>query len=312
MLMRAACAIVALVLSTTLAYAALAGDLEDSAWRLLNISSMDDSVLIPDDPNKYTLSFVAGGQVSMRADCNRGSGSWSSESPGQLTFGPVAATRALCPPESLSEKYLAQLEWVRSYTTRDGHLFLATMADGSIIEFEPLPPVVATVYGEAIRAADASELQSTVVTRVFAHYAAQHDIHVEESELTVYLDNMRRGMAAEGLTAEDDLTPEEVQQVDAMRRRLGESLIRQWKINKSLYETYGGRIIYQQLGPEPLDAYRQYFEARQTAGDFTIEDPVMAEQFWSYFTDDSRHVFMESVGEDAARAFTTPPWEALR
>lgn len=300
------------MLGTTLACTALAGGLDDSAWRLLKISSMDDSVDIPDDPNKYTVSFTAGGQVSMRADCNRGTGSWSSESPGQLTFGPVAATRALCPPESLSEKYLAQLEWVRSYTMRDGHLFLATMADGSIIEFEPLPPVVATVYGEAIRAADASELQGTLVTRLFDHYAAHRDIYVEESELTVYLDNMRLGMAAEGLTAEDNLTPKEVQQVDAMRRRLGESLIRQWKINKSLYESYGGRIIYQQFGPEPLDAYRRYFEERQTSGDFTIEDPAMAEQFWRYFKDDSQHVFMEPGGDDSARAFTQPPWEVFR
>jgi hypothetical protein len=270
---------------------------------------MDDSVYIPDDPDKYTLSFVAGGQVSIRADCNHGTGSWASASPGQLTFGPVAATRALCPPGSLSEKYLAQLEWVRSYTMRDGHLFLATMADGSIIEFEPLPPVVATVYGEAIRATDAAEMQSRVITRVFARYAAQHDIDADESELTAFLDNMRRGMDAEGLAAEEDLTPEEVQQVNVMRRRLGESIIRQWKINKLLYETYGGRIIYQQLGPEPLDAYLQFFRARQTAGDFTIDDPAMAEEFWGYFTDESRHDFMATGGEDAARAFTTPPWE---
>jgi hypothetical protein len=27
---------------------------------------------------------------------------------------------------------------VRSYVMKDGHLFLATMADGSIIEFEPV------------------------------------------------------------------------------------------------------------------------------------------------------------------------------
>jgi len=115
-------------------------ELAGTAWRLLNIAEMDDSTDIPDDPSKYTLVFGADGTASMRADCNRGTGSWTSPSPSQLQFGPIAATRAMCPPESLSDKYLAQFEWVRSYVLNDGHLYLATMADGAIIEFEPLPP----------------------------------------------------------------------------------------------------------------------------------------------------------------------------
>jgi para-nitrobenzyl esterase len=113
--------------------------LTGTAWRLLNIAGMDDSNEYPDDPSKYTLEFGADGTASLRADCNRGTGTWKSESASQLTFGPIAATRAMCPPGSLSDKYLAQFEWVRSYVMKDGHLFLATMADGSIIEFEPLP-----------------------------------------------------------------------------------------------------------------------------------------------------------------------------
>jgi hypothetical protein len=32
---------------------------------------------------------------------------------------------------------MKQFEWVRSYVVEGGHLFLSTMADGSIIEFEP-------------------------------------------------------------------------------------------------------------------------------------------------------------------------------
>ena len=148
-----------------------------------------------------------------------------------------------------------------------------------------------------------------IVTRVLDRYAAERDLRVEDAELTVFVDNMRRGMAAEGLTADEGLTAEEMQQVDAMRRKMGFAMIRQWKINKSLYKTYGGRIIYQQLGPEPLDAYRQYFEQRQTAGDFTFENPVMEAQFWDYFSNESRHEFMERGGVDESRAFTTPLWE---
>jgi len=284
-------------------------ELAGTAWRLLNIAEMNDNTDIPDDPAKYTLVLNPDGTANMRADCNRGKGSWTSESSGQLQFGPVAATRALCPPGSLSEKYLAQFQWVRSYVLKDGHLFLATMADGAIIEFEPLPPVAARVFGEEVRTADATEMQDAIVTLVFDRYAAENGLVPEEAEIDAFVENMQQGMAERGMTAEDDLTEEEAGEVATMRRQMGNAVIRNWKINKSLYEAYGGRIIYQQFGPEPLDAYREYLEELQDAGRLKIVDEAMAETFWRYFTDDSKHDFMESGSEDEALVFATPPWE---
>ncbi len=308
MALRTSAAAFGLLLASGLTSLAVASELRGSAWRLLNITSMDDSVLRPNDPNNYTLRFDAEGRVAIKADCNSASGSWSSKAGCQVKFRAIAATRARCQPESLSQNYLAQFDWVRSYVKRGGHLFLATMADGSIIEFEPLPPVVATAFGENIHAADAPELRARLVPRLLDRYAVEQGIEVEDAELKAWLEAMRLGMANEGLTTEDDLSPEEVLQVDRMRRLMGYAMIRQWKINRSLYQTYGGRIIYQQLGPEPLDGYRQYFEERQTAGDFTISSPAMAKGFWDYFTNESRHDFMPPGTEDEAGAFSQPPW----
>lgn len=112
-------------------------ELAGTSWRLVEIASMDDSEWVPDDPSMYTLAFGTDGSVRIVADCNRGTGSYVSESPGQLRFGVIAATQALCPPPSLHDVYMKQFEWVRSYVFEGGHLFLATMADGSIIEFQP-------------------------------------------------------------------------------------------------------------------------------------------------------------------------------
>jgi heat shock protein HslJ len=112
-------------------------ELAGTSWRLVKIMGMDDSVAEPEDRSLYTLEFSTDGQASLLADCNRGTGSWTSESGPKLEFGPIAATMAMCPPGSLADKYLAEFQWVRSYVMDDGHLFLATMADGSIIEFEP-------------------------------------------------------------------------------------------------------------------------------------------------------------------------------
>lgn len=285
--------------------------LAGTSWRLIKIMGMDDSVAEPEDRSLYTLEFNPEGTVALLADCNRGAGSWVSEASGQLQFGPVAATRALCPPDSLSDLYLAQFEWVRSYVMNDGHLFLATMADGSIIEFEPAPvvPLAAIVLGEEVRTTDATEMQQTVLSRLFDQYAAKNGIEVQDEEIDAFVQMLLQGMAAdENLNADDDLTAKEVAQVETMRRDMARSMIRQWKLNRALYGQYGGRIIYQQLGPEPLDAYREYLEERQQAGDFTIKEPAFAAEFWRYFTDDSIHSFMSPGSDDEARAFNMPPW----
>ena len=285
-------------------------ELAGTSWQLVRISSMDDSEYIPDAPSRYTLEFGADGSVSILADCNRGMGNWSSDGAGQLTFGPLAATRAMCPPGSLFDKYMAQFEYVRSYVLRGGHLFLATLADGSIIEFEPLLlPLAATVLGEEIRTSVSDEIKQTLLTRLFDRYAEEHGIAVAESEVEAYLQAMKKGMGAKGRNAEEGLTPEEVIEVKAMRGDMARSVIRQWKLNRELYKQYGGRIIYQQFGPEPLDAYRQYFEERQAAGDFKIENPDFESEFWRYFKDDSIHSFFEPGTEESA--FATPPWERM-
>lgn len=294
-------------LPTTAVSQTTESELAGTSWQLVKISSMDDSTDVPDAPSRYTLELDADGSVSILADCNRGMGNWSSEGTSQLTFGPVAATRAMCPPDSLSGKYLAQFEYVRSYVLKDGHLFLATMADGSIIEFEPLLlPLAATVLGEEIRTSDADEMKQVLLTRLFDRYAEEHEITVAESEIEAHLQAMKQGMAAEGLNAEEDLTPEEAAEVKAMREEMARSIIWQWKLNRKLYQQYGGRVIYQQFGPEPLDAYRQYLEERQAAGDFKIENQAFEGDFWRYFTDESMHSFYEPGTEKSA--YTTPPW----
>lgn len=285
---------------------ALAG----KAWRLVQIMSMDDKTYAPQDRSQYTLAFGADGTAQIRADCNLGSGPWTSAAPGKLQFGPIAATQAMCPPGSLHDRYMAQFPSVRSYVIQGDHLFLATLADGSIIELEPAtPPLAATVLGEEVRTSDAGEMQQTVLTRLFDRYADQHGIEVSDAEIGAFVERIQRGMHAEGLTAEDELSPQEATQVEQMRRDMGRAMIRQWKLNRALYEQYGGRIIYQQLGPEPLDAYRQYFEERQAAGDFKIHDQALDEPFWRYFTDDSMHDFYQPGSEAEAQAFATPPWE---
>jgi hypothetical protein len=168
---------------------------------------------------------------------------------------------------------------------------------------------VATVLGKAVDTNDREALRDAILTPLLDQYAAERGIRAESPEIDAMLERMRRDRAGSALAPADDLSSEEEAEVDRMRRATLQALIRQWKINKALYDQYGGRIIYQQLGPEPLDAYREFLRQREADGAFAIRDQSLEASFWLYFTDDSIHDYMPPGGADEARAFTTPPWE---
>ena len=108
-----------------------------TSWQLVQFVGGDDTKIKPDDGSRYTLQFMTDGKVAARIDCNRGNGSWESKKPSELLFGPMATTRAMCPPGSMHDRIMKDLPQVRSYVLKDGHLFLSLMADAGIYEFEP-------------------------------------------------------------------------------------------------------------------------------------------------------------------------------
>lgn len=96
----------------------------------------------PSDPSLYTMRLNADGTVQLRLNCNRANGTWSAApdgdgSRGSFAFGPLAGTRALCPPPSLDERITAQAQNVRSFVLKGGRLYLSLMADGGIYAWEP-------------------------------------------------------------------------------------------------------------------------------------------------------------------------------
>src|SRR5512134_3559846 len=106
--------------------------LAGTSWQLVKFQGGDGAVLTPDDRAKYTVAFAADGVVSVRFDCNRGRGGWKSAGKNQLEFGPMALTRAMCPPGSLHDRMVKHWPYLRSYILKEGHLYLSLMADGGI------------------------------------------------------------------------------------------------------------------------------------------------------------------------------------
>jgi heat shock protein HslJ len=141
-----ACLILLIVATSANAWQNTARGLGGTTWRLIKFQGSDDTTATVDDRAKYTLDFAANGSMTVRIDCNRGRGTWKSTGPGQVEFGPLALTRAVCARGSLHDRIVKHWPLVRSYVIRNGHLFLALMADGGIYEWEPVagPPPPAT------------------------------------------------------------------------------------------------------------------------------------------------------------------------
>ncbi len=116
--------------------------LAGTQWELVAIQSMDDAqgTTRIAAPERISVRFAADGRAAFRLDCNRGTATWQAEPApdslsGTLQFGPVAATRAFCPPPSHEQRVVRDLPYVRSYLFKDGKLFMSLMADGGIYEW---------------------------------------------------------------------------------------------------------------------------------------------------------------------------------
>jgi hypothetical protein len=126
----------------------------------------------------------------------------------------------------------------------------------------------------------------------------------ERKALASELDTVNKTIEALGRSGPAD--PEETK----AREQIAGAFIRQWKINKALYQQYGGRIIFQQGGPEPLDAYRRFLEEAQAKGDFRIVAKDLEAAFWRYYRNDSIHSFYPRGSKEEAQAFDVPWWQS--
>ena len=113
-------------------------ELAGTSWKLVKLQTGDETTLVPDDGSKYTVTFGSNGRVSARVDCNRASSTWKSSGANQLQFGSWSRTSAKCPTGSLHDKIVNEGANVRTYSIKNGHLFLSGMAAGGYYELEPL------------------------------------------------------------------------------------------------------------------------------------------------------------------------------
>jgi heat shock protein HslJ len=113
--------------------------LNGTSWQLVRFQGPDERTFTPDDKSKYTITFGNNGRVTARVDCNRASSTWRASANGELQFGSWSRTSARCGPKSLHDQIVTEGGAVHNFSIKDGHLFLAGMAEGGYYELEPVP-----------------------------------------------------------------------------------------------------------------------------------------------------------------------------
>lgn len=218
-------------------------------------------------------------------------------------------------------------------------LGLGLVAGSSALASET--PVTATVLGSALQSRDPQELQYLIIQPLLDRYADSQGITVSAEELATYQaakqrfmeeDRRRREMRRAELAArrkaeafadkqrealsrelevleqlaaaeKDEASDADDPEIKTYAEEVARSFILRWKVNRALYRQYGGRIIFQQAGPEPFDAYRKFLEEHAEKGNFRIFDAGMEQEFWRYFTNDAMHQFYPPGSAEEARAF---------
>lgn len=107
--------------------------LTGTLWQLEEIIYNNDTMLVPDDPEMYSIQFFEDGTVAVRADCNVGNGVFDPDSTDFITL--QAFTLAACGPDSIDDEFRQGLDNAALFFFDDGDLLLDLFADAGTMRF---------------------------------------------------------------------------------------------------------------------------------------------------------------------------------
>jgi hypothetical protein len=91
-------------------------------------------------------------------------------------------------------------------------------------------------------------------------------------------------------------------------REFMSALVQNWKVQRSLYQRYGGRVLFSSFGTHvAIDALKKFLQEEQKRGSFEIFDPELRAAFWTATADET---WADGVvqGRSADEVFASPPW----
>lgn len=150
--------------------------------------------------------------------------------------------------------------------------------------------IIAEVFGQPIYRDEltaADSLDGRIIPPLMQRLVAAKHLKATDAEVAdfqAWLDEIgaQEGKGKRGSAAATD---EERLQL----REYFANYVTDWKINKALYEQYGGVVIFQQANPrEAVGAMRLFLEDEEARGHFKIFDEAERARFYDYYR--RRHV----------------------
>lgn len=103
-------------------------------WKWQQTLYSNDRKKVPPTPENYTLKLQPDGKVSILADCNLGGGGYTLRG-AEIFIEINYTTRAACPPDSLEQDYIQDLNAVARYFMGGDHLHIDLKADTGTMQF---------------------------------------------------------------------------------------------------------------------------------------------------------------------------------
>lgn len=162
------------------------------------------------------------------------------------------------------------------------------------------PDIVARVLNADILATDLTgttaaercrQLALRLAGPLFEAYRRAHNITADEPEIAECQAAFARPAAKAPFPAE-----------------FAREMIIQYKIDRSLYEAYGGEVIFQLANPfQPVGAYRAFLRDQERLARYEIIDIDYRECFWQQFSTPNSYVVPESEID-----FSQPWWQRMK
>ena len=105
-------------------------------WKWQHSRYNNDTESVPPNPDRYSFQLLADGNISVRADCNRAGGTYRIENQ-QIIIEITHSTMAGCPPDSLEQTFLKDLNAAAIYFIREETLYIDMKYDSGTMAFRP-------------------------------------------------------------------------------------------------------------------------------------------------------------------------------
>jgi heat shock protein HslJ len=108
-------------------------------WQWVATLYNNDTKAMPENPENYVLELMPDGKLSVKADCNMAAGTYRLEGD-QISIQVTASTMMACPPGSLADQFIKDLNAAQSYLMDGEDLIVVLKMDAGSMRLQAPQP----------------------------------------------------------------------------------------------------------------------------------------------------------------------------